>query len=97
MLNLFVDRGLGDLAFLDIDNQTEFVPLAANHDSVSIAVRLWTWNDRVDHARRKIPNSLEKIAYLLVFDRQLNRIVQMLVLTTSAITKITTERIHSVR
>src|SRR5205807_8457083 len=97
ILYLFVQRRLGYFAFLNIDNETivradksniqtlfKFVPLTANHDSISIAVRLRTGDDRFHDTGRKSSDSFEVVAYLFLFDRQLNGIVQMLILAAAA-------------
>src|SRR5882672_6842750 len=72
VLDLGVERRLGNKTFLDIHDQAivgadeadietlfELVPLAANHDAIAITIRLRTGEQRRDHRRIKSANPLE--------------------------------------
>src|SRR5437762_8053895 len=78
-LDLFVDGWLGYAALLDVHHQPvvladeadvealfEFVPLAADHDAIAVAVRLRARNDRLDHSRSEEHTSeLQSPMYLV--------------------------------
>ena len=68
-LDLIIEGGLGDLAFLDVHHQAvvvadeadvqaflELVPLAADHDAVTIAQRLRARDNRFNHGVGKTPD-----------------------------------------
>src|SRR2546425_3615817 len=101
VFDLLIKRRLGDGAFLDVDDQPvvsaneanietlfEFVPLAANHDAIAVAVRLRAREDRRDDCRVKTANALEKIADLFVLELQLRWIREVLILAAAAIAEI---------
>ena len=82
--DLLAQGRLGNEAFLDVHDQAviganvanvqallEFVPLAANHDAVAIAVRPGTGDDRGDPRRVQSPEPLEKVAHLFVLEPKL--------------------------
>ena len=110
MLDLLVERRLGDLAFLDIHHQPavgadeadvqallELVPLAADHDAVAIAVGLRAGNDRRDEPGIKPANALEQIADLLVLEPELGRVGQVLVLAAAALAEVAAGRFDPLR
>src|ERR1035438_10104666 len=108
-LDLLIERGFGDLAFLQIHYQPvvgteetdvqalfELVPLAANHDAVAIAVGLRTGNHWRNKTGVKLANPLEQINNLLVFELELDGISQMLILATATLAEVRAERFDPV-
>lgn len=109
-LDFFVEGGFGDLAFLDVNdeavvgaNETDvealfgFVPLAANHDAVAVAVRLRTRNDFANDSGIEAGHALEKVGHLFVFDLKLERIGEVLVLAAATGAEIGTGRFNTIR
>ena len=107
ILDLLVERRLGNLAFFDIQHQAaigsdeanvqalfEFVPLAADHDAVSIAIRLRAGDDGCNESWTEPANALEQVADLLVLQAQLRGIGQVLILAAAALAKVRTKRLH---
>ena len=103
MFYLFIEGGFGNRALFNIDHEAvvgpdetdieallELIPLAANHDSISIAVGLWTRDDWCDDARIEATNALKEIADLFVLQFELRRIGDMLILAAAAIAEVTT-------
>src|SRR5437870_4635595 len=101
VLDLVVERRLGDGTFLDIDDQAivgadetnietlfEFVPLAADHDAIAVAIGLRAGEHRRDDCRIKAANPLEKIADLFVLELKLGAVGEVLVLAAAAIAEI---------
>src|SRR5437879_11918437 len=95
IFDLLIERRLGDGTFLDIDDQAivganeanvetlfEFVPLAANHDAIAIAIGLRAGEDRRDNCRVKAANALEKIADLFVLVVELTGVLKVLIVWT---------------
>ena len=110
VFDLLIKRRLGDGTFLDIDDQAivganeanietlfEFVPLAANHDAIAVAVRLRAREDRRDDCRVKTANALEQIADLFVLDLQLRWIREVLILATAAIAEVAASGLNALR
>src|SRR5689334_173648 len=110
LLDLFIDGGFRDFAFLDVHNQPvvsadktnlealfKLVPLTANHDAVAIAVRLWTGHYRADHSRVQSADALKDVAELLVLDAKLGFICKVLVLAAAAVAEIAAQRLHALR
>ena len=100
-LDLFVENGLRNLAFLEIHHQPtvgaeetdvqtlfELVPLTANHDAVPITVRLRTRYHFRDIAGGDAANPLEQIANLLVLEPELDGVSQVLILAAAALAKV---------
>ena len=110
LLDLRIQGRLGDEALFDIDHQPvirsnkpnvesllKLVPLAANHDSISIPIRLRAGNHRVDHSFGKSANPFEQSGDLLVLEFKLTRVSDMLILAAAAIAEIPAGRGDPVR
>ena len=69
----------------------EFIPLAADHDAVAIPVRLRAGDHWRNQVRIETSDTFEQITNLLVFDPQLDRVTQVLVLATAAVAEISTD------
>lgn len=95
---LLVERGFGDGAVVDIDDEPVVVsdeadvkaldgavPLAADHDTIAVAVRGWAGDDGVDGHIVETAQSPEEVEDLVVFDAELSGVVEVLVLATAAI------------
>src|ERR1035438_9412277 len=108
-LDLLVERGFGDFAFLQIHYQPvvgteetdvqalfELIPLAADHNTVAVAVRLRAGNHWRNKTGVKLANPLEQIGNLLVFELELDRISQMLILATATLAEVRAERFDPV-
>src|ERR1039458_4622770 len=108
-LDLLVKRGFGDFAFLQIHYQPvvgteetdvqalfELIPLAADHNTVAVAVRLRAGNHWRNKTGVKLANPLEQIGNLLVFELELDRISQMLILATAALAEVRAARFDPV-
>src|ERR1035437_4204117 len=108
--DLLVERRFGDFAFLQIhyqpvvgteetDVQTlfELIPMAADHNTVAVAVRLRAGNRWRNKAGVKPANPLEQIDKLLVFDLELDGISQVLILAAAALAEVRAERFDPVR
>ena len=105
LLDLRVVGRFGDFALFDVDHKAvigtdkpdieplfELVPLAADHDPIPIAIRLRTRNDRRDDRFGEPTHSLKKSAELLVFQLELRRVVDMLILASPAVSEISALR-----
>ena len=73
----------------------ELVPLAANHDAVSVAVGLGAGDHRPDQAGFESANALEKVVNLFVLEPQLRWIFEVLVLASAAFSEIAARRLDS--
>src|SRR4029077_1729472 len=102
-LNFRIQGRFRDFAFINVHHQPvirtdeanieallEFVPLASNHDSIAIAIRLRTWDHRRHDVFWKSSHSLEGVRHLFALNLQLAAIGNVLVLTTSTISEIGT-------
>ena len=107
--DLLVQSRFGNLALVNVDHQAavaadepnvqslfEFVPLAADHDAVAVAIRVGTRDYRVNGRRLEATNALEKIRYLLVLKGKLRWICDVLILTATAGAEIGTRRLNPV-
>ena len=101
LFDLGVNCRLSDFAFFEVDHQPiiradeanveallEFVPLAADHNPVTIAIGLRTGNDLTDDIGLQTAESLKNIRDLLMLEPQLRRVVQVLILTPAAIAEV---------
>src|SRR5690349_5645932 len=86
ILKLFVDPRLGNLALLDVNDhaivvtqkpevQPRFstVPLAADHDAITVSVRRRTRHHWGDEIARNFADAFEQIGNLFVLQLQLKR------------------------
>src|SRR5688572_28474810 len=109
VLNLAAQFGLGNFAFLDVDNETivgadetdvqalfGFVPLAANHDAVAVAVRLRTWDDGLNKFWIEAGEALKEVADLFVFDGELGFVRDVLILAAAAIAEVLAEWLNAI-
>jgi hypothetical protein len=107
--DLLVERRFGDFAFLQIhyqpvvsteetDVQTlfELIPLAADHNTVAVAVGLRTGNHWRNKTGVKPANPLEQIDNLLVFKLELDGISQVLILAAATLAEVRAERFDPV-
>ena len=108
--DLLVQRRLRDFAFLDVLDQTavpahktdvqfllRFVPLAANHDAITVAVRPGTGDDRRNPCLLKPANALKQISNLFVFQPQLRGVINVLILATAALAEVAARRFDALR
>ena len=102
---LFVERGFGDFTFLDVNyepvivpNETDIqplfdlVPLAADHDAIAVPIRLPAGNDRPNHRFVQASNPLKQIGDLFVFEPELRRVIDVLILAAAALSEVTARR-----
>src|SRR5438034_6117748 len=102
---LFVERGFGDSTFLDVNyepvivpNETDvqpffdLVPLAADHDAIAVPIRLPAGNDRLNHRLGQASNALKQIGNLFVFEPELRRVIDVLILAAAALAEVTARR-----
>ena len=108
--DFLVEGRFGDLAFLDVFDQAavpahktdvqlllRFVPLAANHDAIAVAIRPGAGDDRRDPCLLKPADPLKQIGDLLVFPPQLRRIINMLILAAAAFGEVAARRFNAFR
>jgi len=101
VLDLGAEGGFGDGAFLDVDDEAivgadvaevealfEFVPLAADHDAIAVAIGRRTGDDGGDDFAREAAEALEEVGNLLMFDFELGGVGEVLVLTAAAFTEV---------
>ncbi len=81
----------------DVQFLFRFVPLAADHDPVAVAVRRRAGDDRRDFVRRNLPHALEQVRDLLSLQPQLLRVINMLILAAAASAEITALRRNALR
>ena len=106
--DLFVQRGFGDLTFLDVldqsaipSNETDvqplfrLVPLAANHHAIAVSERFRTRNHGRDDFSGKFPDAFKQVGNLLLFETELRVIRQVLVLAAAARAKVRATRLHT--
>ena len=99
--DLLVDGGFRDPAFFDVFHQStvpadktniepllRLVPLAPDHDAIAVAVVLGTGNQRRHPRAIEAPDAPDEVDDLFMFDVQLFRVVDVLILTTAARTEI---------
>src|SRR2546428_3046082 len=72
----------------DVQPLLEFVPLAANHDSITITIGLRTWDHRRHNRLAESSDTLQKGADLFVLQFELRPVRDMLVLATATIAEI---------
>src|SRR5436309_2794861 len=107
--DLFVEGRSSDFALLDVHHQAivgadesnvqalfELIPLAADHDAVSIAIGLRARNHWLDDLRPEAADALEQVPNLLLFQFQLDSIGDVLVLAAAAGAKIAAGRLDAV-
>ena len=110
VFDLFVQSRFGNGAFLNIHDQPvvgsdkaniqalfELVPLAANHDAIAIAVRLGAGDKGFDDVWVDPADPLEEIADLFVFELQLRRVGDVLILAPAAIAEVAARGSNAVR
>ena len=109
-LDFFVERRFGNFAFLDVLNQAavpahktdvqlllRFVPLAANHDAIAVAVRPGAGN-HLRHPRLLKPaNPLKQIGDLFVFQSKLRGVINVLILAAAALAEVPAGRFDAFR
>jgi hypothetical protein len=108
--DLLVENRFGDFAFLNVLDQTavpahktdvqlllRFVPLAANHDAIAVAVRPGAGDDRRDPCLLKPADPLKQIGNLFVLQPQLRRVINVLILAAAALAEVTAGRFDALR
>lgn len=105
MPDLFVQRGLGDLTFFQVHDETVIgadktdvelllglVPLRADHEPVPVMVGIGAGDDRRDDRLGKSTDALEQVRDLFLFQRQLLRVVDVLILAAATVAEVTALR-----
>ena len=80
----------------DVQPLFEFIPLTANHDSVSISIGSRARDNWRDNTRIKTTDTLKQIANLFVLQLKLRGVSQMLILAAAAIAEVLAFRNHAV-
>lgn len=101
LAQLVVQRGFGDGAAFEVDDEAVVVaeeaeveallgavPLAADHDAVAVTVRLGAGDDGGDDAGREASQAVDEVGDLFVFPAKLFRVGHMLVLATAALAEV---------
>jgi hypothetical protein len=88
-----LDQSVGRSDESDVEGLFGLIPLATDHNPVTIAIRLGAGDHRGHGIPIQATDALEQIADLLVFEPQLRRILQVLVLASAAFAKVTAQRL----
>ena len=108
--DFFVEHRFGDFAFLNVLDQAavpahktdvqfllRFVPLAANHDAIAVAVRPGAGDDRRNPCLLKPADALKQISNLFVFQSKLRGVINVLILAAAALAEVAARRFDTLR